>query len=279
MAAGESLVGDMRGERRPGPGRPRVGGPKRHTRQQEDEAKRADELAKKSGVPVWGAYRVIRGELTLNELVQDLIRRERFERLQKAGMDSDLAGHVASGNLAEWRATVLMNMRRAGRKRFSDDRIESAGKDQGRISVWRFGATEVEVGVVAAARTYDFDFLADGSEAPVMVFKHDIKVVSGPEAAAAVAEGRRFEKKVVQEGLGASRERKDRYRPAEEALAKAVAKGGGVRWVFRDGTALEGPVRAFGRWDMDVAVGEHMVTVFFHALHSGTDRYLKRVTG
>ncbi len=269
-------MGDFGGERRGGPARPRPGGPKR-ANLAEEEARKAEELAKKSGIPVWGAYRVIRGEVTLNDLVQELIRRERFGKLQKSGMDSDLAGHVASGNLPEWRASVLMEMRRAGRKRFSDDRIESAGNEKGRLAVWRFGEAEVEVGGVAVARTYDFDLLRDGTEAPLLIYKHDVKVASAPEAAEAMAAARRFEKKVVQEGLGASRERKDRYRPPEELLAKAVTRGGMIRWVFRDGTALEGPVKAFGRWDMDVAVGEHMVTVFFHALHAATDRYLKRV--
>ena len=249
-----------------------------------DQAAAAAEVAERSGVPLWGAYRIVRGELTLNELLQELIRRERFERLQKAGMDSDLAGHVVSGTLDEARAGILMKMRQAGRRRFSDDRIESAGESGARLALWRFGASDLEVGCVVKARTYDFDFKTTGAPgsdepdgAPVLVYKHDVKLLTTPENAPAVAAARRFEKKVLQEGLGPSREKRDRYRPSEDLLAKVTAAGTVLRWVFRDGTAIEGRAKSFGRWDVDLDVGDASLTLFLHALHSATDRNLKRV--
>jgi hypothetical protein len=248
----------------------------KHENRAEEEAKKAAELSARTGVPLWGAYRIVRGELTLNDLLQTLIRREKFEKLQKSGLDADLAGHVVHGSLDEWRASVLMDNRKAGRRRFSDDRIESTGQTGGQLGVWRFGS-DMQVGAVVKARTYDFDFQPEGAAEATLVFKHDVKAVCAAEMAATIAAARRFEKKIVQEGLGASRDRKDRYRPTEELLARALASTTPIRCVFRDGTALEGRVKAFGRWDLDLVVGTAEVTVFFHALHSATDRFLKRI--
>lgn len=240
----------------------------------EEERKKALELAERTGVPLWGAFRVVRDEISLNALLKSMMRREKFQRLQKSGLDPDLAGHVASGSLPDWRAKVLQDMRRAGRAKFTRDRVEMAYREKLPTALWRFGE-EWAHGSVAKARTYDFSFqIADAAE-PSQVFKHDVKMLCLPDDMEVVASARRFDKRVVKEGLGASRDRSDRYRPTDEQLAAARDQQCLVKWIFRDGTAIEAKVVAFGRWDADLSIDAGAsVTLFFHALHKATDRGL-----
>ena len=256
----------------------------RAVRDSEKEAERdeAQKLAQRTGVPLWGAFRVIRGEVSLNELLKSMMRREKFQRLQKGGLDPDLAGHVASGSLPEWRANVLQEMRTAGRAKFTRDRIEMAHREKLPIAIWAFGHDDWQAGSITKARTYDFNFLPDSGDENSTVFKHDVKMICHPDDLATLQTQRRFDKRVLNEGLGASRERKDRYRPTDEELSGARSKGKDIRWVFRDGTGLDGRVLAFGRWDVDIVVGGENgefapATVFFHALHPATAKQIQRV--
>lgn len=258
--------------------RPKRGPADKKTPEKVEERKKAQELSERTGVPLWGAFRVVRGELTLNELLKSMLRREKFQRLQKDGLDPDLAGHVASGSLPDWRAAVLQEMRTAGRSKFTRDRVEMACREKLPIAIWRFGADDWEVGGVARARTYDFDLAVDGKDDTEIVFKHDVKMVCNPDDLEPIRDARRFDKKVLQQGLAASKERKDRFRPTDEQLSKLREQAGEVRWIFRDGTAIGGRVHAFGRWDMDMFVpGDAPATLFFHALHPSTDRQIEKV--
>ena len=245
------------------------------------ERREAQELANRTGVPLWGAFRIVRGEVTLNELLKSMMRREKFQRLQKDGLDPDLAGHVASGSLPQWRAAVLQEMRTAGRAKFTRDRIEMAALESLPTALWAFGHDDWLAGRIQRARTYDFMFAAEGVAETESIFKHDVKMMCHPDDLEVVRTGRRFDKRVLTEGLGASRDRKDRYRPTDELLSRAREKGKTVRWVFRDGTSIEGRILAFGRWDVDIVVGTDgsaPATVFFHALHPATARQIERAT-
>jgi hypothetical protein len=243
------------------------------------ERKKAQELAERAGIPLWGAFRVVRGELSLNELLKAMLRRDRFQRLQKGGLDPDLAGHVASGSLPEWRARVLQEMRQVGRDKFTRDRVETACREKFPVAIWKFGDDDWVQGTIPKTRTYDFSFLADGAAEPQSIFKHDVKATCQPADLELVRAQRKFEKKVTKEGLGASRDRKDRYRPTDEELAKLKSDSKKVRWIFRDGTAVEGKVFAFGRWDLDIELETgSQVTIFFHAFHKVTGQRLGRVT-
>ena len=244
-------------------------------REQDDERKKARELAERTGVPIWGAFRVIRGELSLNDLLKTMLRRDKFRRLRdREGLDADLAGHVASGTLSQWRAQLLQDMRKTGRTKFTRDRLKMVALEKTPVAICRFGTDEWEVGMVTRTRTYDFQFRGDGE--PGFVFKHDVKMLCEAAHLPVITASLKRDKRVLQEGLAASRERKDRYRPDDELLARLVGEDRQRRWVLRDGTVVNGRLVAFGRWDVDLAVDdEASVTVFFHALHEDTAKHLK----
>jgi len=269
-------------DRRVPRGRPQGGRPKAPDK--EAERKQAQELAARTGVPLWGAFRVIRGEVKLNELLQSMLRREKFRKLRdRDGLDPDLAGHVAGGSLPKWRADVLQEMRRAGRTKFTRDRIAMAHKESLPIAIWQFGQDDWNEGRIVKARTYDFNFAdltaADDAD-PAMIFKHDVKMVCNPHDLEGMRAARKFEKSVLNEGLGSSRERRDRYRPTDAELCAARDNDAIIKWVFRDGTAIRARVHAFGRWDIDVLTDDGTPgTVFFHALHAATGKAMRRFAG
>ncbi len=239
-----------------------------------EERQKALELAERAGIPLWGAFRVVRGEVTLNQLLKSMLRREKFQRLQKEGLDPDLAGHVASGSLPRWRAAALQEMRKAGRTKFTRDRLEISHRAKEPLALWRFGQDDWEVGRVTKSRTYDFTYETPSSPEPVVVDKHNVKMVCSPEDLEVLRKARKHEKQVLKQELGASKDRNERYRPADQQLCNARDQGANIRWIFRDGTAVVGQVQAFGRWDIDVIVDSREATLFFHALHRATDRHL-----
>ena len=240
-----------------------------------EEQLAARELAEKSGVPLWGAYRVIRGDITLNQLLKSMMRREKFRKLQSNdGLDADLAGHVANDSLSMWRAKMLQDMRGAGRSKFTRDRIAIAHSEKLAISMWCFASQGWTTGTIVRCRTYDFDFKSQEGET-TKLFKHDIKLLCHPDDLTGVKSMCDVRGDVESEGLSASKKREDRYRPKDEQLEKAKSEGRIIRWVFRDGSTVQGSVFAFGRWDLDIIANGSTATLFFHALHSNTDAQLE----
>ncbi|HIA05004.1 MAG TPA: hypothetical protein EYN06_08545 [Myxococcales bacterium] len=238
------------------------------------EQQAARELAEKSGVPLWGAYRVIRGEITLNQLLKSMMRREKFRKLQSQdGLDSDLAGHVANDTLPIWRAKMLQEMRGAGRSKFSRDRIAIAHSQKLAISMWCFGSEEWETGHIIRCRTYDFDFRSEQGKNS-KYFKHDIKLLCHPDDLKGIQALSDVSTGIVDLGLKASKSRDDRYRPSDQQLEQAKLHGKAIKWVFRDGTMITGAVFAFGRWDLDLISRGSSATLFFHALHPETKKQL-----
>ncbi len=278
MTKRESRPRRQRAGGRPGRGRPRSA--RRFSRQPLDPELRARavDIAERSGIPLGEAYRVARGQASLNDVLQQLLRRERLRRLvEREGMDPSLAGQVVSGDLSLARARLLQDLRAAGRSRFTEDRIAAAGKRGGRVAIWTFEDGWL-VGTVQKARTYDFDFLRTGAEEAALVHKHDVKALAAPEAVPAIQERIQRIKAIAQLGLGASSNKEDRYHPTESELVRLRETRRNVLWVFRDGTTVLGKVVAFGRWDADVELtGGTAVTVFFHALHAETGARLGRV--
>jgi hypothetical protein len=235
------------------------------------EQQEARDLAEKSGVPLWGAYRVIRGELTLNDLLKSMMRREKFKTLKSQhGLDADLAGHVANDSLPIWRAKLLQDMRGAGRSKFTRDRISIAHSEKLAVAVWCFGADEWIVGNITRCRTYDFDFKPTKG-AGSKIHKHNIKALCHPNDVEAIDGACGVDAEVRALGLQSSKSREERYRPADQQLKTAKSREQAVKWVFRDGSTLIGNIFAFGRWDLDLLTQGSTTTLFFHALHVSTN--------
>ena len=236
------------------------------------EQEEAKELAKDKGIPLVHALRVTRGEVSLNDVLKALMRKERAQRLiERDGLDPGLAGQVASGHLSRERALLIQRIRQHRTHRIDRDVVKVAEVDELVVAVKAFGQPWVP-GRVTEARTYEFDFRPEGPEGTpipaITIQKHDIKAVCLVEQLPAVtaAEGRSEE--VVGLELGGTADREERVRPSDERMMEILEAGEAVECVLRDGDVYRGRLRSFGRWDLDLEVAEGVVvTLLFHALH------------
>ncbi len=262
--------GGSRGPAR-GPGGKRIKPP-------EDPAKialraEATALAEDKGIPLVHAYRILKNQTTLNDVLKVMMRKERFDRLvEKDGIDRELAGQVASGHLSKQRALVLTRMRSLRKQKLHLDGIKTAEQSKAEVYVDFFDGGWVR-GRVKVSRPYDFDFEpTDGGEVTTH-FKHDAKAICGVDAYEAIQAAAEVDEEIRAAALSGTEDRSQRVRPDDAWLLELANRKDLVRFVTRDGEVLVGNLKAFGRWDLELVVGMgHVVTCFFHALHASGKR-------
>lgn len=231
----------------------------------------AQKLSKEKGIPLVHAYRVLKGQTTLNDVLKGMMRKERFEQLvTREGVDRELAGQVASGHLPKQRAVLLTRMRTLRKQKLHIDGIKSAEIEKKRIGLSVFGRGWV-TGRVRAARPYDFDFLVDGSDKADKFFKHDVKALCMAEDMDAVRRACSADDAVRTEGLAATEDRSQRVRPVDDVMLRFIDDQRVVRFTMRDGEQILGRLRSFGRWDAELVLDDgETVTIFFHGLHASS---------
>ena len=281
--------GPVRGGWAGGPARRSGGGPERrgHSRggdgargkrrapiDPEKEARRvkATELAEAKGIPLAHAHRIVQGRTTLNDVLKLMMRQEKFERLvQNDGLDPSLAGQVASGHLSKERALVVSRIRKARRYPLDHDALKVAELEAQPVLIDLFGRGWT-LGVVKAARVYDFDFQLSDAAEPELVQKHDVKAVAAESALESIESVRGHDETISSEGLAATAERSERVRPTDQELLALMEADVDLTLYLRDGETLCGRVVSFGRWDVTLALADgqeepETATVLFHALH------------
>jgi len=229
----------------------------------------AQKLAKEKGVPLVHAYRILKGQTTLNDVLKGMMRKERFEQLvAREGVDRELAGQVASGHLPKQRAVLLTRMRTLRKQKLHIDGIKAAEVEKRKIGVSVFGRGWM-LGRVRAARPYDFDFLPDGAEKSDKLFKHDVKAVCTAEDFEATQGACEIDSAIKDLGLAQTEDREQRVRPSDDTMLHFIDDQRIVRFTMRDGEQILGRLRSFGRWDAELVLeGGELVTVFFHGLHA-----------
>ncbi|MBL8786018.1 MAG: hypothetical protein JNJ59_14050 [Deltaproteobacteria bacterium] len=265
-AAPAAPARDAKGAKKPfatGAGRPLVKDEKSELKAQ------AQKLAKDKGVPLVHAYRILKGQTTLNDVLKGMMRKERFEQLvAREGVDRELAGQVASGHLPKQRAVLLTRMRTLRKQKLHIDGIKAAEVEKKRVGLDIFGRGWV-LGRVRAARPYDFDFLADGADKAEKLFKHEVKAVCYAEDLDAAKRASSQDEVVTALALASTEDRGERVRPTDDAMLLFIDDQRIVRFTMRDGEQLLGRLRSFGRWDAELVLdGGETITVFFHGLHA-----------
>jgi hypothetical protein len=238
------------------------------------EQEAAQALSKSERIPVVHAHRVLREEVTLEEVKEAMGRKDEATRLaREEGLAPSLAGQVASGHLKVERARILQRLRTVRPHPIDWDAFKIALEEDRPIAVATFAAGW-RVGRVLSVDIYDFRFStadADGEEAEVEVQKHDVKTICDPEHLAAVEEAMTVDSDVGEESLGASAKRSARIRPDDNTLVELLESKRPLAVVLRDGQRWAGAVASFGRWDVTLRLyGGAELTILFHALHSKT---------
>ncbi len=239
------------------------------------EQEEARELAKDKGIPLVHALRVVRGEATLNDVLKALMRKERAQRLvERDGLDPGLAGQVASGHLSRERALLIQRIRQHRSHRIDRDVVKVAEIDELSVAIRAFDEHWI-AGRVLEARTYEFDFRPDGPEGAVMpvitLQKHNIKCVCPSDRLAQVRDAESVDEEAKARGLAGTADRGERVRPSDERMMELLESKAPIVCLLRDGDRYDGTIRSFGRWDLDLDIGEDtVITVLFHALHPET---------
>lgn len=233
-----------------------------------DEQERAKALATEKGIPQVHALRVLRGEITLNDVLKALMRKERAQRLvEKDGLDPGLAGQVASGHLSRERAVLVQRIRKHRPHRIDRDALKLAEVGKAPIAFQTFEGPWV-VGQISEARTYEFDVRVAGEGGSTTVQKHDVKLVAQPDQVEGIEAGSEVDAEVVAQHLAGTADRSLRVRPEDSALIELVEAEQRVECVLRDGQRLVGRICSFGRWDFDLELANGaQLTVMFHAVH------------
>jgi len=228
----------------------------------------ARQLAADKGIPQVHALRVVRGEVSLNVILKNLMRKERATRLvEKDGLEPGLAGQVASGHLSRERALELQRIRTFRKHRIDRDALKLAEIGELMIGVGCFDGSWA-AGQVLEARTYEFDLSPLGGGDKKLLQKHDVKLVCMAPVVEQLRALEVYDDAIREAGLGGTADRSERVRPTDARMLQLIESKEPVTCMLRDGSSLRGSLRSFGRWDMAIEVeGIGEVTILFHSLH------------
>ena len=228
----------------------------------------ARKLSADKGIPPVHALRVVRGEVSLNAVLKNLMRKERASRLiERDGLEPGLAGQVASGHLSRQRALELQRIRTFRKHRIDRDALKLAELSGAAVGIGCFDGTWVS-GTIVEARTYEFDLSTEGAGQTQLIQKHDVKLVCPAESMDELRSRETYDSAIQEAGLAGTADRSERVRPTDARLLQLIDDQTEIDCVLRDGSSCRGRVHSFGRWDMVIVVekvGE--VTILFHALH------------
>jgi hypothetical protein len=231
-----------------------------------ERKRQAEELSTRSGIPVQMAYSIVDGHTTLDAVLKAMLAREKTRKLaEQYGLPLSLAGQVARGQVPLDK--VLARHRRRSsdfwRARFSA--FDALAAEPRRVALLRFGKDWAE-GLVTEVTKYGFNFDAGGGPEPVL--KHEVKLlVADPSALEAVKPMLQTDEAVRAKSLGATADLTERMKLDKERFYEAIQGPAPIRFMFRDGHVLTGPIRWFARYEFAVPAGEAAEVVgFFHAL-------------
>lgn len=235
------------------------------------EQEQAKKLAEDKGIPPVHALRVVRNEVSLNDVLKALMRKDRAARLvERDGLDPGLAGQVASGHLTRERALELQRIRTHRSHRIDRDALKIAEVEQHPVGVLLFDQGWL-IGIIGEARTYEFDLKSGEDGTTTVVQKHDVKMVCSPSAVPGLQSACGEDTRLKDTGLGGTADREERVRPADADMLDLIDDETPVSLIMRDGETYAGVIRSFGRWDLELEVdGGHRANVLFHALHKST---------
>jgi hypothetical protein len=228
----------------------------------------ARKLAVDKGIPQVHALRIIRGEVSLNAILKNLMRKERATRLvERDGLEPGLAGQVASGHLSRQRALELQQIRTFRKHRIDRDALKLAEISQSMIGVGCFDGSWA-AGQILEARTYEFDLAPLAGGETQLIQKHDVKLVCLAADVERLREVEVYHDAIREAGLGGTADRSERIRPTDGRMLQLIDTKEVVECVLRDGSSFRGSLCSFGRWDMAIEVeGVGGVTILFHSLH------------
>jgi hypothetical protein len=239
------------------PGKPR----KKKSPYTPEQRAKADELMERSGIPRPMALQVASGQMTLNDALTRLMRKEQARKLaEKEGIELNEAFHVLSGKVSVEQLQILKQLKvspaRQPDRSVLVDLLESGAP----AMFHRFGHEPYEARVVGVEK-YDCTLESPDGEREELQ-KHELKLAAplpatagegaSPSAASEEqAPGPTFshDAEVAAQELGPSIRFTDRFRSSKRVLFRLYRDQIPMRVTFRDGEQLEGYVGWHGKYE------------------------------
>jgi hypothetical protein len=229
-----------------------------------EEKSRAQQMVTRSGVAFAQAIQVLRGELTLNAVLNEMWLREKRDRLVKEGLDSSLAGQVVRGHLELDRARRIQSLWQMQGGSFHSDALKA--KAGGHLLAGFFGS-ESRTGEVLQISRYDLTIRFRDDPEPTVLKKHELKFHSSAEHAEQVRAALGTDPAVAALAMGASANLEDRFRPTEELALSWATRKQTIRFTFRDGETIVGVPMRVALYEIEILCGsDARVCVLTHAL-------------
>jgi hypothetical protein len=235
--------------------------------------KKANEVATRSGIPMALAYRVVRGEMTLNEALKRMLFEHKVAQLiEQHGLLRSAAVNVALGTLDLERAVLAEQLRMSPARQPYRSVLADLVRSGAEATFLAYGEAPILARVRRNERYDCLLGLADGSDRPLE--KHSLLLVSPTASAADLGAYLERDEALASEKLGPSTSYKERFRSNKRVLFQHHRDEVLTRVVLRDGTLLTGRIGWFGIWEFELALVEPrtrsagpMVVVFRHAMH------------
>lgn len=243
-------------------------------------AAKAEEIAKRSGLPLALAMDVATGTCSINEALHRLMRSDKADRLVRShGLSKAVALSVVDGKTTLEKALLRKGLetceaRQPDRSALLDLRI--AGQPG---CFFTFGEEPLSARVTAVDK-YEVVLAPEGSLEERRLPKHALRFVATQLTAPEVQRLVGTSPEVADLKLGPSTSYRDRFRSSKSILFAHHRDHVPTRVVIRDGTVLTGFVGWFGKWEFELQLVDSRkakpakakpigsVVVFRHSMYS-----------
>ena len=232
-------------------------------------AKKAEEIAKRTGLGRREALRVASGKATVQQVLKEMLVREKLKaEVSKGELDPMYVPAIVGRQMTLDRAKFLTRLLKDEAWRSTASILEEL-VESGRKQAFVLFDRKPFVAKVARISKYDVWFQKDEGGEPEQTEKHNIIVSCAVEELDELEASTQFDEDVRAKHLGASVSYKDRFRSDKEVLYRYHLSGEPVRVTFRDGRILTGRVGWFGRWEFELKVSDTCRPVVFrHAMYA-----------
>lgn len=251
---------------RGGPRRPdRGGGRRRLSPQQQRQVK---QLVEKSHIPYASALKVVLGQSSLNEVLQELLREDKVKNLMATHEFSRaLATSVALGRADL--DTILLRRRKNDtlEKNYARTCLQESIDSGNSLGLALHGHKRVR-GKVLSNGKYDFQFLEDGKADPIEIHKTHIKYGYAPADFKTLRKVHSIDNHVKKQKLDPIMRVKDRHHFKNLTLQRSMDEGIEIEVISLEGDVFKGVVTWFGRWEFGLRVkGGAEIIIFRHAVY------------
>lgn len=231
------------------------------------QKRQVQHLVEQSHIPFPAAVRVVTGQSTLNEVLQEMLREEKIKNL----MASHEFNRALATSIALGRAdldTILLRRRKNEtlESNYARSCLEVAQKDGRPLGLALHGHRRVR-GRVLSVGKYEFQLLEDGAADPISIHKTQVKYGYDPGAFKDLKKFHTIDNHVKKLSMEPILRVKDRHHFKNLTLQRAMDEGTEIEVVSLEGDVFKGQVTWFGRWEFGMRFkGGVEVTVFRHAV-------------